>query len=118
MNLLEVRTKFIQLSGHYELASTDGLYTDNGADFYINAGQDFLDLKKEFWKRKIPCYCKAYKLCWSEVAVLNFRYGGRTRFCLFSHKLHANGVKIGRTGHAFAIKKRSIKNINSASPEE
>lgn len=79
-------------------------------------GKNFL--KKEFRKRKIPCYCKAYKLCWSEVAVLNFRYGGRTRFCLFSHKLHTNGVKIGRTGHAFAIKKRSIKNINSASPEE
>ena len=56
MNLLEVRTKFIQLSGHYELASNDGLYTDNGADFYINAGQDFLDLKKEFWKRKAVMY--------------------------------------------------------------
>lgn len=79
-------------------------------------GKNFL--KKEFRKRKIPCYCKAYKLCWSEVAVLNFRYGGRTRFFLFSHKRHANGVKIGRTGHAFSIKKRSIKGINSASPEE
>ncbi len=75
-------------------------------------------LKKEFRKRKIPCYCKFYKLCWSEVAVLNFRYGGRTRFFLFSHKLHANGVKIGRMGHAFSIKKRSIKDISSASPEE
>jgi hypothetical protein len=56
MNLLEVRTQFVQLSGHYELASTDGAYTDNGADFYIRAGQDFLDRRKEFWKRSAITY--------------------------------------------------------------
>lgn len=41
MNLSEIRTKFIQQSGRYDLANSDG--SDNGADFYINAGQKYLD---------------------------------------------------------------------------
>lgn len=56
MDLLEIRTQFVKLSGHFELASTDGNYTDAGADFYIHAGQDFLDRRKEFWKRAAVTY--------------------------------------------------------------
>lgn len=36
-----LRKKFCELSGRYDLMNTD--YTDNGADFFINAGQRFLD---------------------------------------------------------------------------
>lgn len=41
MNLLEIREQFVLLSGRYDLANDD--YTDNGADFYIKAGQKYLD---------------------------------------------------------------------------
>jgi hypothetical protein len=41
MNLGEVRTKFIKISGRDDLVNAD--LTDNGANFYINAGQQFLD---------------------------------------------------------------------------
>lgn len=36
-----IRKKFCELSGRYDLMNTD--YTDNGADFFINAGQRYLD---------------------------------------------------------------------------
>ena len=36
-----LRKKFCELSGRYDLINAD--LTDNGADFYINAGQSHLD---------------------------------------------------------------------------
>lgn len=48
MNLLGIRQKFIGFSGRYDLATTvgaDAHDTDNGADFFINAGMRFLDRK-------------------------------------------------------------------------
>ncbi|MBU2249370.1 MAG: hypothetical protein KKD77_21660, partial [Gammaproteobacteria bacterium] len=49
MNLLEIRQKFITFSGRYDLATTtiSSWDTDNGADFFINAGQRFLDRRFE-----------------------------------------------------------------------
>lgn len=41
MDLSEVRAKFIQLSGRDDLVNADT--TDNGANYFINAGQKFLD---------------------------------------------------------------------------
>ncbi len=41
MNLLQIRTKFRELSGRYDLVNTD--FSDNGADFYINEGCKYLD---------------------------------------------------------------------------
>lgn len=41
MNLGEVRAAFKTRSGRYDLVAADG--SDNGADFYINAGQKLLD---------------------------------------------------------------------------
>lgn len=41
MNLLQVRTKFRELSGRFDLVNED--YSDNGADFFINEGRKFLD---------------------------------------------------------------------------
>lgn len=48
MNLLEVRTLFARHSGRYDLVNADN--SDNGADFFINAGQDWLDRKFRFPK--------------------------------------------------------------------
>jgi hypothetical protein len=43
MNLLEVRTQFVKVSGRYDLVTDAISFADNGADFYINSGQRFLD---------------------------------------------------------------------------
>lgn len=43
MNLLEVRTQFVKISGRYDLVVDQIDWADNGADFYIQAGQNFLD---------------------------------------------------------------------------
>jgi hypothetical protein len=41
MNLLQIRTKFRDLSGRYDLVNDD--FSDNGADFFINEGSKWLD---------------------------------------------------------------------------
>ena len=45
MDLLGIRQNFCRISGRYDLATTnvEDFDTDNGADFYITSGQDFLD---------------------------------------------------------------------------
>jgi hypothetical protein len=43
MNLLEIRTEFIRRSGRYDLVVDAVSFVDNGANFYINSGQRFLD---------------------------------------------------------------------------
>jgi len=43
MTLLEIRKKFIELSGRYDLVSNTSTWLDNGANFFINSGQNFLD---------------------------------------------------------------------------
>jgi len=43
MNLLQIRTGFVQKSGYYELVVDTTDYADNGANFFIQAGQRFLD---------------------------------------------------------------------------
>lgn len=79
MNLLQVRMRFIQLSGRNDLVVNTTSYADNGADFYINAGQRFLDRKYRFpkdtgiypkvlaigsWSVVFP-YCRAIKEVWA-----------------------------------------------------
>jgi hypothetical protein len=48
-DLLEIRQQFIRLSGRYDLATTtaDPFDTDNGANWFINAGVRWLDLQQE-----------------------------------------------------------------------
>lgn len=41
MNLLEIRAKFRDISGRYDLVNDD--LSDNGADFFINEGSKYLD---------------------------------------------------------------------------
>ena len=45
MNFGEIRTKFIDLSGRFDLADSMAStpYTDGGSDFFIGAGQRYLD---------------------------------------------------------------------------
>lgn len=45
MSLLEVRREFIKQSGRVDLVVNTTNHTDNGADFFIKAGQRFLDLR-------------------------------------------------------------------------
>lgn len=48
MNLLEIRTQFVKLSGRYDLV--DALFADTGADYYLKSGIKFLDRRVEFDK--------------------------------------------------------------------
>ena len=48
MNLGELRSKFIAFSGRDDLVNSDD--SDNGANFFINAGQRFLDRRIDFKK--------------------------------------------------------------------
>jgi hypothetical protein len=50
MDYYLLRKKFCELSGRYDLMNTD--YTDNGADFFINAGQRHLDRLQSTGKMK------------------------------------------------------------------
>lgn len=44
MTLLQIRQKFVELSGRYDLVSNPATFTpDNGANFFIQAGQRLLD---------------------------------------------------------------------------
>ena len=77
MNLLQIRTKFRDISGRFDLVNED--YSDNGADFYINEGRKFLDRLGETQKSWASCfrfieiegyvvhfpYCRAIKEVWA-----------------------------------------------------
>jgi hypothetical protein len=43
MNLKEIRTKFVELSGRFDLVVDTTDYVDNGANFFIQSGQRWLD---------------------------------------------------------------------------
>lgn len=43
MTLLELREQFVKMSGRYDLVVDDTDWADNGANFLIQAGQNFLD---------------------------------------------------------------------------
>jgi hypothetical protein len=76
MNLLQLRTKFRDISGRFDLVNDD--YSDNGADFFINEGRKFLDRLDETQKSWGTCfrfmeigkysvhfpYCRAVKEVW------------------------------------------------------
>jgi hypothetical protein len=76
MNLLQIRTKFRELSGRFDLVSDT--YADLGADFFINEGSKHLDRLHETqkswgtsykflevgkWAVSFP-YCRAIKEVW------------------------------------------------------
>lgn len=76
MNLLQLRTKFRDVTGRHDLVNDDG--SDNGADFFIYEGQKFLDRLDETQKSWASVfrfletgrhyvtfpYCRAIKEVW------------------------------------------------------
>lgn len=50
MEYKDLRQKFVELSGRYDLIKRN--LTDNGADFFINAGQKMLDRTQDMGKSK------------------------------------------------------------------
>ena len=50
MTLLEVRTQFVKQTGRYDLVVDATSFADDGADYYLNAGQRMLDRLLEFPK--------------------------------------------------------------------
>ena len=84
MNLIQIREKFRDLSGHYELVNED--LSDNGADFYINEASKWLDRTVETtkswgtylaiipigtWNLRFP-FARAIKEVW--IATVNGRW--------------------------------------------
>jgi hypothetical protein len=59
MNLLQLRQQFRNESGRYDLVGSDG--SDSGANFYINAGQRYLD--------RIETTQKSYAISYREAAI-------------------------------------------------
>jgi hypothetical protein len=47
--------------------------------------------------------CHERRTPWCEVILLNLRYGGKTRYRVFSLKKHANGFKVHRIGSSLSI---------------
>ena len=43
MNLLEVRTQFVKITGRYDLVTDTSSWDDNGADFFLQAGQNMIE---------------------------------------------------------------------------
>jgi len=72
MNLLQVRTQFVKLSGRYDLV-TDAAgddYTDNGANFFIQEGQKLLDqlvkVPENIAKIYLPLAINGYYINWDK----------------------------------------------------
>jgi len=52
MTLKELRQKFVELSGRYDLVTDQESYENDGADFFIRAGQRFLENQLDFPKKE------------------------------------------------------------------
>lgn len=88
MNLLEIRKQFIRVSGRYDLVVDTTDWVDNGANFYINSGQLYLDQKVEtklsesvFYKKLVAysvgcCFpdCRAVREVWIQDYTNSCRY--------------------------------------------
>lgn len=56
MTLQAVRKQFINMSGRFDLVDDTVQYGDNGADFYIQSGQDWLDVQGDIYKANGRAY--------------------------------------------------------------
>lgn len=50
MDLLEIRQKFVELSGRYDLVTDTTSWSDNGANFFIQQGMKLLDMRIPLFK--------------------------------------------------------------------
>lgn len=69
MNLREIREQFILKSGRYDLIEEDG--RDNGANFFIQAGQRFIDKQGDFGTGQIASWIGSTKVGVEEYEVAN-----------------------------------------------
>lgn len=74
MTLLEIRTQLVKVSGRFDLVANTTSYADDGADFFIQAGQRMLDTlldtpksSAEF-RKELPA--GDYKLSFSEARAI------------------------------------------------
>ncbi len=58
MPLLDVRQKFIESTGRYDLVTDITSWADNGADWFIRAGQRYLDRELEIGRHKARYFTK------------------------------------------------------------
>lgn len=56
MSLLDVRRQFIQFTGRYDLITDEETYRNNGADFFIQSGQSWLDKIAQIYKSESRHY--------------------------------------------------------------
>lgn len=56
MPLLDIRKKFIEFTGRYDLVVDDDEWADNGADFFIRSGQKWLDRFGHIYKAEARVY--------------------------------------------------------------
>jgi len=56
MNLLQLRKQFVKRNGRYDLVIDDVGWADDGANFYINAGQRYLDRFETIKKSQARSY--------------------------------------------------------------
>jgi len=59
MNLKELRTQFVKRNGRYDLVVDNVAWADNGANFYINAGQRYIDRLETQHKSAGRSFCQA-----------------------------------------------------------
>lgn len=64
MPLVDVRRNFITYSGRYDLIVNRTTYADNGADFYIHAGQQYLDTLATMFKSESKYYYPLVPSSW------------------------------------------------------
>ena len=62
MNLIQIRQKFAEITGRYDLVNSD--YSDNGANFYIQQGQRFLDKRAQNRRSRGSYFFKAVAGVW------------------------------------------------------
>jgi len=110
MNLLQLRAKFRTLSGRFDLVNSDD--SDNGADFFINAGSRFLDRLDETQKSWASCfrfvevnqfaahfpYCRAIKEVWAATSTERWQLGKKSLQDLIAGYL--TGTPTSRTSGA------------------
>jgi len=101
MNLGEIREEFVNQSGRLDLINPDG--SDNGADFYLKSGQDYLDLIFE----KHEDEGRVFRVINSGDYFVKFHKTGKIR----ARAIHEVGI--GDTEKFHWIEKKDLRELRS-----
>uniref|UniRef100_A0A6M3JRL7 Uncharacterized protein n=1 Tax=viral metagenome TaxID=1070528 RepID=A0A6M3JRL7_9ZZZZ len=102
MTLVELRQKFVELSGRYDLVVNTTAWADNGADFFINAGQDHLD--------RLGLFKKSQARFWGTIAI-----GGY--YINITRARAVQRVWVSTTTDKYPLEPREIDEIKDWYPE-